>query len=107
MQNTSLTIVVNWKRIKFCISPNLNATGVTSLIRRVTVLLVLVLSLKGSILMVLVPSMDLGNSGLGSTSWFKGVRGCAFEVVLVNGGIGRNIFRGQLVDITFGQSSPN
>ena len=41
---------------------------------RVTVLLVLVLSWKGSISMVLVPSMDLGNSGLGSTSWFKGVR---------------------------------
>ena len=30
-----------------------------------------------------------------------------FGVGLLNGGIGRNIFRGQSVDITFGQSSPN
>ena len=46
----------------------------TSPIWKESVLFLFILSLKEFISMLLVPSMDSGNSGSGSTGWFKGVR---------------------------------
>lgn len=75
VQSTSVTIVVTWKRIKFsCFGQIQTQLGDISGSDSLTLLLLFLLSLQESSSMLLVPSMDLGDSGSGSTGFFKGVR---------------------------------